>query len=123
MTKNLCSNWLPISAKGAESWFLNQTEKTDPTEFPFIITDMKRRHDRGVICLLLEENRKQAEISVIIDRDQWQHGYATRAIQAVARLCIFEPEHQSTNPRSAGGAMQGFMRQFPARCREMRLSI
>ena len=90
MTKNLCSNWLPISAKGAKSWFLNQTEKTDPTEFPFIITDMKGAMI-GVICLLLEENRKQAEISVIINRDQWQHGYATRAIQAVADFAFSSP--------------------------------
>ena len=122
MTKNLCSNWLPVSAKGADSWFLNQTEKTDPTEFPFIITDMKGSMI-GVICLLLEENRKQAEISV----DDQSRPMAARLCHTshsgCGRLCIFEPEHQSTNPRSADRAVQGFVRQLSTHCREMRFSI
>ncbi|WP_319412443.1 GNAT family N-acetyltransferase [uncultured Cohaesibacter sp.] len=90
LTKNLCSNWLPSSDIQADSWFLNYTEKSDPTEFPFIITDMKGTMI-GVICLLLQENRKQAEISVMIMREHWQHGYATRAIQAVADFAFSSP--------------------------------
>jgi RimJ/RimL family protein N-acetyltransferase len=96
LTKNLCSTWLPISADGAKSWYLNQTEKTDPTEFPFIITNMTGALI-GVMCLQLEEDRKQAEVSVIIKRDHWQQGYATRAIQAVADFAFSSPNMNQPN--------------------------
>ena len=77
----------------------------------------------GVICLLLEENRKQAEISVMINRDQWQHGYATRAIQAVADFAFSNPNINQPTLEALIGAVQGFMWQLSTHCREMRFSI
>ena len=96
LIKNLCSTWLPGSAETANSWFLNMTEKSDPIHFPFIITDMKGGFV-GAVCLMLEEDRKQAEVSVMIKQEHWQYGYATRAIQAVADFAFSNPNTNQPN--------------------------
>ena len=90
LAKNLCSNWLPTSSRTADLWHANQMEESDPTDFPFILSDMKGSY-LGAACLMLEEGRKQAEISVMICRDKWHNGYATRAIQALADFAFSNP--------------------------------
>ncbi|WP_316861971.1 GNAT family N-acetyltransferase [uncultured Cohaesibacter sp.] len=90
LAKNLCSNWLPTSPASAKAWYEQSIEASNPSDFPFIITDMSGKMV-GAICLMLESRAREVEVSVMIKQDHWHHGYATRAIQAVADFAFSNP--------------------------------
>ncbi|PLW76420.1 GNAT family N-acetyltransferase [Cohaesibacter celericrescens] len=112
LAKNLCSNWLPTSSRAADLWFASHNQETNPTDFPFVLTDMKGNY-LGTACLMLQEERTQAEISIMICRDKWQNGYATRAIQALADFAF-------SNPNQNHPKLQTVTAQCRVSCRKSR---
>ena len=90
LAKSLCCSWLPTTMRTADHWYADLIENPDPVHFPFILNDMKGIC-LGAACLMLEEDRKQAEVSIMICRDHWQQGLATRATQALVDFAFSNP--------------------------------
>ena len=105
LAKNLCDAWLPTTMRAADAWLEHMVEDKDPTRFTFVLTDMQGTN-LGAAAVMLDDDRVQAEVSIVICRDQWQKGYATRALQAVADFAFSNP---NTN--------QPKLESLSARCR------
>ena len=90
LSKNVCSTWLPTTMQAADLWFTAMLEDTDPASYPFVLTDM-RGNGLGAANLELQGDRTEAEISILIEQANWNKGYATMALQAIADFAFSNP--------------------------------
>lgn len=90
MATNLCTAWLPNSMRAADLWLDHVVKQDNPEAFPFVISDMKGTAI-GAACLVQEATAAEAEISVLVHRDHWSQGHATRAMQALADFAFSNP--------------------------------
>ena len=90
LAKNLCSSWLPTTMQAADLWYASMLEETNALSYPFVLTDM-RRNILGVACLEVQKELAEAEISILIEQANWNKGYATKALQAIADFAFSNP--------------------------------
>ena len=69
LAKNLCDAWLPTTMRAADAWLEHMVEDKDPTRFTFVLTDMQGTN-LGAAAVMLDDDRIQAEVSIVICRDQ-----------------------------------------------------